>query len=672
MSSASVYSVFRKKSFSEVFSGIDVMYEYDFFLNCDSYQILLPKQPKVITELNIFEQTLLKILRIRPMMTTEELTDLTCLKPDFVSAVIISLIERGYLTENSCPTEKANELALSRDDTEKTGVRLFALRGTDRLISIVCWDESNIIQGEYVGGNIRASWGSVGTERSVFGQARSYKFDVPRRPSGESALTLLKAESKRLKRTNISNDTILKKPTLENSGSVFIHLKAIVQRGNVKEVLVSDGIWASNDDLVGYIRESDPGFFAEIIRKAASTPGNSQDKRTNLHTGKYRELKAIRAKTLNSSSALNKDDMNAARDHNLAAMKSLFDAVEWTLYYYVQNNMPDEQILGAFFSQRANDNMKLSMKAANNIGLFIGSNDAELFSRCDGQLLRRDLYSEQPIPNLDRLLPLCIFEASRNPQSGFHELIRINKGFLTVIKILRETAKKIRHADNTDDINAAILERMNQNVAEIIRLLLPDFDDGDSGGMTAKFFAGSSEKIAGAVASIVPDKLTYMEYGKLSEGCKGELLKIAPSLEGNAMLDAPDFVLAISRAAEILLREKISLLHIDEYLDKQDAVKVIESRLNARIPEGLAHVSDWYYSQAIAGKNSTLGAYALVMMGHAGQDKFSPEVIGEMLNFISELTSLRGHGNSVGLMISDEKLRGMREKLFTFIKLMEA
>lgn len=670
MSSASVYSVFRKKGFSEIFSGIDVMGEYDFFLNCDSYQILLPRQPKVITGLNIFEQTLLKLLRIRPMMTTDELKELTCLKADFVSAVIVSLIERGYLTEDSRPTDKADELALSRDDTEKTGVRLFALRGTDRLISIVCWDESNIIQGEYIGKNIRAGWGTVGTERAIFGQARSYKYDIPQRPSGDSALSLLKAESKRIKRANIINDTVIKKPTLENAGSVFIHLKAIVQRGNVKEVLVSDGIWASNDDIVGYIREADPGFFAEIIRKAAGTPGNSQNKQTNHRTGKYRELKAIRAKTGSFSGALNKDDMNAARDNNLAAMKNLFDAVEWTLYYYVQNNKPDSQILGTFFSQRPNDNMKLSMKAAENIGLFIARNDAELFSRCDGQLLQRDLSSEQPIPNLDRLLPLCIVEAGRNPQSGFHELIRINKGFLTAIRIMRETAKKIRHADNTDDINAALLERMNQNVAEIIRLLLPDFDD-DSEGLTEKFFAGSSERIVGALASIVPGKLSYMEYGRLPEGCKGELLKIAPSLDGNSMPDVPDFVLILSRAAEILLRERISLLHVDEYLDKRDAVKAIESRLNAGIPEGLAHLSDWYYSQAAAGKNSTLGAYALVLMSHAGQDKFTPETVGETLNFISELATLRGHGNSVSLMISDEKLRAMREKFFTFIKQME-
>mgnify|MGYP006988935438 CR=1 FL=1 len=181
------------------------------------------------------------------------------------------------------------------------------------------------------------------------------------------------------------------------------------------------------------------------------------------------------------------------------------------------------------------------------------------------------------------------------------------------MRILRETAKKIRHADNTDNINDTLLERMNQNVTEIINLLLPDFDN-DSEGLTEKFFVGSSEKLAGAVASIVPCKLNYTKYGKLPEGCKRELLKIASSLDGNTMLYAPDFVLTISKAAEILLREKISLMHINEYLDKNDVVKVIENGLSSKIPEGLAHVSDWYYSQAIAGGNSTLGAYVLVLM----------------------------------------------------------
>ena len=183
-------------------------------------------------------------------------------------------------------------------------------------------------------------------------------------------------------------------------------------------------------------------------------------------------------------------------------------------------------------------------------------------------------------------------------------------------------------------------------------------------GLTEKFFVGSSEKLAGAVASIVPCKLTYMEYGKLPEGCKRELLKIAPSLDGNTMLYAPDFVLTISRAAEILLREKISLMHINEYLDKNDAVKVIENRLSSKIPEGLAHVSDWYYSQVIARGNSTLGAYILVLMN-------PPEIFRNMLDFISDLALLRGHGNSISLMVSDEKLKNMREKLFLFIKQME-
>lgn len=85
------------------------------------------------------------------------------------------------------------------------------------------------------------------------------------------------------------------------------------------------------------------------------------------------------------------------------------------------------------------------------------------------------------------------------------------------------------------------------------------------------------------------------------------------------------------------MREKISLMHINEYLDKHDAVKVIEARLHGKIPEGLARVSDWYYSQAIAGKNSTLGAYALVLMSHVEQEKYSPEILAGCLTSFQSL-----------------------------------
>ena len=56
------------------------------------------------------------------------------------------------------------------------------------------------------------------------------------------------------------------------------------------------------------------------------------------------------------------------------------------------------------------------------------------------------------------------------------------------MRILRETAKKIRHADNTDNINYTLLERMNQNVTEIINLLLPDFDDDSDRRTDRKIF----------------------------------------------------------------------------------------------------------------------------------------------------------------------------------------
>ena len=162
---------------------------------------------------------------------------------------------------------------MPQKNTEKTGVRLFALRGTGKLISVVCWDESGIIQGGYINKEIRASWGYVVTERSLRGQARSYKFDEQHKSSSEDALSVLKNESKRLKRANINSDIVLKKPALENVGSVFLYLKAIVQRGNVSEVLVFDGIWASNDDLVSYIREADLGVFAEGIREGRKHSG---------------------------------------------------------------------------------------------------------------------------------------------------------------------------------------------------------------------------------------------------------------------------------------------------------------------------------------------------------------------------------------------------------------
>lgn len=676
MSDAIVFSNFNGKSYRDVFPDIHPLGETDFFLNCDSYQVLVPKKAPQTCELNLFERTILKLLALRPMMMPGEIAELLCLdgdddsdKSDFVSCVLSSLVEREYLDASNRLTDKSrSQLPGSpalESKLELTAARLFAFRGTDRLIPLVCPDETMLAQGEYAGGYIAARSGrSKGSEGDIRGKAYTFGTPTSARPSGEAARKILGCA---------------KEPTLTRSGPVFVHMKAIVQDGNVEDVLISDGFVRSNDALVKYLCLADPDFKGSMYKEAVRKYNRPEEpKRREGGRAKYPLVyKALDKINKYNEDARSADEKKKAQKDIIDGFQKLYAALEQALAYYLTNNPPDEQLKTTFCEQTNVDNRKLSQKIAHSLGFYTDFREAEgLLGRCDGAYLRRDLSNLNESPTLDRLLPLCLAEARCNPDSGWRRVAAEFPKLLPALCILREYAKKARHADNADKIDVGSFKYLNKTTQRVIGLLLPDYENMDQ--ERSEIANASAEKVNALVGMTTGDpddieKLTYMQYERLPEGAKQEVLAISPWYDDKgSMLGAPDFILTLSKTAEIVLREKIAEIPSpQEKLAKSEALRVLTERLGARPPAGLTKVGEHFYDDAANGRRASIGAYALVWATRLNAEKFDRTDMAEILDFISQVAEHRKHGNDIGLSLGVEQLKAYRRGLFKLIKKME-
>ena len=65
----------------------------DFFLECSSYDVILPVKVKGDSKLDVFEEAVLKLIAYKST-TSEDMADILCLTPDLINFIIISFCNK--------------------------------------------------------------------------------------------------------------------------------------------------------------------------------------------------------------------------------------------------------------------------------------------------------------------------------------------------------------------------------------------------------------------------------------------------------------------------------------------------------------------------------------------------------------------------------------------------
>ena len=420
-----IYSRFKGRRFNDIFPEIDVYYESDFFLYCNSYKLMVPIKRRPHGNLNIFELTILRMYNLH-FWTSEDLADRIGMELDFINFVILSLKERGYLTEDGIITDKGSkEICQSLtdentvDDEEYVTARIFAIKKSGELLPIICLDEQDIkfCEVDTDAKIIRGAFGaSAGFEKAFkFHYYNSGKADRSRVKPKKVQIIKLFQDYNRICRN--TNNSIIKYKgsdlSVEFAEDVFIHLKAIMQRNNVSVNVISDGLVSNDSVVVNFFETEGNLHFFDNLYERANRFKEKHECEVGVPRKRYYQITA--ALNILPQKGSSFEEREQANRTNNKVVRNLFAALEWALHFYLQQHPIKDSLKMAMLTQSSNENKHLALKAAKKLGFDtdnVSKNKSEiLLSQAHGYKLQHYFNSTNPQPNMDVLLPLCLVQA---------------------------------------------------------------------------------------------------------------------------------------------------------------------------------------------------------------------------------------------------------------------
>lgn len=723
---AKVFSNFGNKHYTELFPGADVYFEKDILLACNSFRVLVPTKAQVEKELNIFEITVLRLLEIR-FFTNDELAHKMGAEQDFVNFIVVSLKERQYLTEDSQLTTLAKQLLGNVDDSEAKveyrAIRIFSLKNTQQLLPIICFDEKEIVTG-FVNHDKKVVEITLG-ENAGDEQIRTLKYynsgkRTLIKPTNTEVLRLLKNY---MKIQSHSAEKIVinsRQFTIEFVGSVFVHLKAVLQSNHLETHIISDGLLNNDSLLVSYFENEENGIFFDNLIESANRKQEDDKNQGKILNQKYNAIIRLMANAVPFNGETYDERIKAA-DHNLNAVRRMYSALEWAAHFSLQRDPLSEVLCNRYMTGSRNENKRLTIAFANKAGFRIPKEGEfknwNILNFADRIKVSDYLKGFDTNPNMDILLHLCIAKAASDPANTWNNLCGvmpeilgerykqkkeeieatandanlesktpgnddtdqkenvkpIKKDYPFDFFRIRQLAKPSRHYNDNEKLHITYDKACcwYEKVEKIIKILLPDYAS-ESNAVHDPTKDLINQNIS-AIASLKP-YFSYNKFRQMPKQIQREVLNVAPSKDEDILFSEMEFVLSLCKILEGLLKEEIYLMDIpiNKRKSHADAITHIQMRLEGNsMPPFISTVQERFYNAAVKGEDATLGAYALVWAGHDNGDGHTGDFLADLLATVGELTKLRGHGNKIALSVDKTRLKELRNNVLDIINIME-
>lgn len=667
-----VISVFKTDHFECRFLNIPMMGKpVDFFLECRSYDLEIPVNGKVKKELDIFEETVLRMVQLKKC-SIDELADILCLKKDLVNFILIRLKENGLLENNQIISEKGKTLldaqARLRTEVETVQGKLFLIKKTGLIfpyIHIGEFQSENV--DDFDSSSITLGYGSAGNYKRVKGRCLRNS-DFERRLDSVLDTGIVKKSIKTYNKLaaakNESKIDLCEEYGISSSVSenVYFHLQAVVQEGNVDEVMFSDGFVSNIDGILDYVRQENPDLLNSIKSRAIDMTLSAEGgERKVYRSQKYQEIYRLYENAYGHLPEIEYEDatVDERKEINEGKKQIVIDCyymLEWGFYYYTLKNRLSEEMLNLIKSRSFRANAKTITQFANNIGFQYASVCSNLFSHID----RNKIYSvyNYHSPKLYVCLPLAIAEAKENSNSDIHILVQKDRSALRFINYLNENCGDLRHDSESDaiDMNAA---EILQETKKILSIIISDLRLGETDIARDGMSAISQSRLLGQVS--LEKKLGSIFLSTMSSGLRNDWLKISPDKLGKQLPYAREYVEILYRILQAELSEANTEFSGKHRKTKDDALSILAQRHTGRIPKSFNNVGKEFYMQAAHEEKSTLGAEALVYISNVN------EPVAEKLNqlnyvsILDRVISLRGHGNMVALNETEQSLNSLRD-----------
>lgn len=689
MDNLKVISLFKTKSYEDVFPRISILGEkVDFFIECSSYDVILPVKAKSESKLDLFEEAVLKFLNYK-VTTDQEIADILCLTPDLINFIIIRLQEMGLLNDKKSLTKDGEAyLNIVRNDAieqniEYVQAKIFVLKQTGEILPYVQCGELIGQPIENLSGRLlTVDYGTAGSPLQVKGLILSQgkgRTNVNLLDSSVIRSTIDKYNKIVQEKLNYKVIEYAKDWAIENtvSDNVYFHMQAVIQEGNIDEILVSDGLVVNVDIVKNYIKKNHSELIS-ILKERCTKNIITDDSTETLNlagNSKFRELNKLMKKIKESSMiyedkddeetlGLKKDENQALQSEQKKFLLNCYAGFEWALYYYVKKYPLNSSIRRVVESQTPVQNAAMLLEMAQKIGVRYPKNYENLFYGFDIKRVQRVFKTDTP--ELRVVLALAIITSVHNNESEFRSLFRRRQGLFRILNDLHKEHGDLSHQTFTSEINKTRNKEIYDLLIDSINTLEIDLNIDNSGkiNQNKNVLKTSQEKLNAEVSLSKRLGATYY-YNLLPEPIKEEWILIAP----NKVKYPENFEYAdiLYRIMQDTIYYKLREIKKDVNLSKADILKALKEK--SIVSNSFDTVYEKFVEKVLNNENGTLGSNTMVYLYYQ-QDNFITKLEEyQFVKVIEELVKLRKHGNNVSLSVNADILHSMRDSMLSIVKL---
>ncbi|MBR3746278.1 MAG: hypothetical protein IKN27_04885 [Selenomonadaceae bacterium] len=654
-------TLFKRTSYRNLFPQIPALAEADYFLQFNGYEVFLPQRNQTQETLNIFERSVLKFKGIGNF-SVEELSDKLCLQSDFIKFIVTRLTELELLGTNEQITEKGREVLGEKVAAQTENIvpyLLLVTRDTGEIFPKF-FSRENQTAGELEKLLVKLHIGSTGKRQIVKGRCVFVKEQVRR----AQILPQKNIHNALQKFNRTTDDKIFVESDAHIQASyvqpIYLHVKAVLQDGNVDYAIVSDGQSSHSEFLRQCLERQNSRVLLSLKESATRISESTQVAASDM--GKYFEIRKLMR--WEDVQATNVDEQEQATERQKRQLENLPKALEWALQYHLLKFPPPQALIKMLACQTPEENFQTLNGFAAQLGLRDAQKFPNFFSGISGGLVKNCMTTKNPtlVPLLAVNIATAVRVADSNFLNAFKSLPEDDEfGFLQRLDFY---GKKLRHENKWIPQKNDTPANLRGNILKFIEALLPDYDNPQA--VAADLTNASQQKLNAEIAVI--QLLGEETFLNLPRDVQKLTLKISPDKIGSRLPLHLEFVTALSMILENLLLDKLR-----QYPDEisQTKAEIIVRLERAGSTTDLATVSEQFYSRACKQEMATLGAYVLAYMATLTDAQFDKFVKNNLPELCAKVANYRGHANNISLVLDEQELFNLRNDVFNAIKFLE-
>lgn len=676
METPKVISLFKNKKYTDCFPGISILGEpTNLFIQCVAYDLQIPVRGISSRYLNIFEEAVLRLTRLKGY-NPDVLAETLALEKDLINFILACLKEKGFLDESLGLTHSGIDILNMQAEGKKEGRqiqgRLFLLKKVDQILPYIHIGE---FQSEKVvdvtARQLTLGYGNIGNLSLVPG--------IRLRNTDLTVFKDTRLPQNRLQKAIISYNRLLSHANLKpinfrqgesiwssRNESVYFHIQAAVQDGSTDEILFSDGFVPNIDGMWDYVRQEYPDVINDVRQRAVRMSvqqATDPDKRRpearkywNVERFYKSASQHLPAKSWEDATP---DERKAMDEGKLLLAIDCYHLLENALFYYLKERPVPETMLGVLMRQTLAQNRETVTMMARNLGLRNVDRAARLFGNLDGRKIPAVFSTDTP--QMLICLPMAIAEAKEAPDSRMRAMIGQKGNFLNFVLDLHNATRELAHDSESEAVN---LEKSAESILEetvaMACALLPNLRlDGKEKSRAEN--PGLSQGRLLAQTSLA-NAFGSLRFQMMPDGLKEDWMRISPDKSGSALPDMGEYARILYRILQTELVNAKRSLPDRGAPSRAEAIQRIEKALGKPLPRTLSTVREVYYASAARDGKSSLGGEALVFAAKCGN--MDQLIEADFIGIVDRLIRLRGHDGQQAFLVEDEYSMGaLRDKV---------